>query len=753
MESTCSEPPGTPAPSAPSFALGYRDQGPGDAHLPWRDRDTRRIADPEDYEHVEHVDSEASVEYVTPSASPTASIDCSKPPSSSIYTSSCPEPSSQPLVIPDPRIPTDHPTPLGPRALSWQTVSIEGIPDLELDNSREEPGPHPSSPRRVSLFSSLRPPGANKPDTSRHNGHVEIPVIAQNVPPSHSSTHDHPDRVDNESRTVSASYGEGPFSSDPSQEYNSVTEDPTTIENSRHFPPRLPTARPYSSIHKRSDATRNIQSWITGHEESQVARHSPGDDEEDGSLSDDFQSFSGRSTASDDRFGSEVESLWRELKQRRLKVRDLRDSMAQKRSELRFIRPKIYEADNAFMSAIRPTLVNRGSLRQVSMEQVERRFAEVQRLRTECQDLETSYEELEDIVDREEAHLQRVEIRFFSLLGSGHDGVSVSPSVAPDNGINVDNVPHELRGISSDKPVEDLHPLFVQLTLAFASLRNEQEELSSLRNMKDQCDDTVRRTMTAGQKISKEYSDFLDDFPSREASKKEEMSHSEHQITFFRQLCEEKDVMSKHPTLEMTLTLNPRSEVEDIILGDEASILSTRKTLAHPYFSLLLSQPDHLLEEQRPLLPNEALNEAKSMPDDDPKKNHKVHQAEKESGIDNLIKGRDLKGGAGEFINHWILFGLRNSSLQVVTLFNIFRSRLGVRNLFLWQRDVLRFWDRDGTAAAMDRYHDVDRGSDYYLRVWTLARSRRASESAVPGKLAREHRRTRSSGAVTFPTV
>lgn len=82
-------------------------------------------------------------------------------------------------------------------------------------------------------------------------------------------------------------------------------------------------------------------------------------------------------------------------------------------------------------------------------------------------------------------------------------------------------------------------------------------------------------------------------------------------------------------------------------------------------------------------------------------------------------------------------------------LLNIFSFRLRVKNLMLWQHDVLHFWHKDDTATAMDRYHDVDGDSGYYLRVGTPPRSRRASEGSGPVKLVRDHRRARSNGAVT----
>jgi len=529
-------------------------------------------------------------------------------------------------------------------------------------------------------------------------------------------------------------------------------ENPLVNENARNFPPRLPTARFFSDPRSRSKATRKIKSWISRRERSLVANKNRQVErtQEDSLAHTDSQSFSGASIASDESFDTGVEMLWRKLKEGRRKVEDLKTTMIEKRSEMRSLRTMQYAADSAFMGAIRPTLVNRGALRQASMERIDRLFAEIQRLRTEYQYLETGYEELEDDLDREETQLRRVELRFFSLLGSGHDTDSMADSAAPDPALSFDNVPLELRGISQDKSVEDVHPLFVQLSLAVASLRSGQEGLNSLLNMKDQCDDAVRVKKRVGQRIPRELSNFLDDFSSREASKRNEVSYHEQEVRRLKQLCEDRNVMAKHPSLDMANALNPNSVVEDIPLDDPASILSKRRSLAHPRFSELLSQPDHLLSEPIPVTLVQALQQAKEMPEDDPARHQKLYLASKEIIIDNLVKNRSKEERTASFVNRWILFTLRNSPLEAVMLFNVFSLRLRVRNVLLWQRDVLRFWDRDGTTAGMDRYRDFDNDSQYYTCVGTPPRTRAASEGADSQKLLRHHRRPRSSGAITF---
>jgi recombinational DNA repair protein (RecF pathway) len=529
-------------------------------------------------------------------------------------------------------------------------------------------------------------------------------------------------------------------------------ENPLIYENARHFPPRLPTARPLSDPRNRSKATRKIKAWISRRERSSGANKNRQVErtQEDSFAHSDSQSLSVASIVSDDSFDTGVEMLWRKLKEGRCKLEDLKATMIEKRSEMRSLRAMQYAADSAFMGAIRPTLVNRGALRQASMERIDRLFGEVQRLRTEYQYLETSYEELEDDLNREEAQLHRVEVRFFSLLGSGHDTDSMVDSAAPDPALSFNNVPLELRGISQDKSVEDVHPLFVQLTLAVASFRNGQEELNSLLNMKDQCDDAVRVKKRFGQRIPTELSNFLNDFASREASKRKEVFYHEQEVRRLKQLCEDRNVMAKHPSLDMVKALDSDSGVgEDIPLDDPVSILSNRRNLAHARFSELLSQPDHLLSELSPVTPVQALQQAKEMPEDNPERHKKLQLASKEIMIDKLVRNRSKEERTASFVNRWILFTLRNSPLEAVMLFNVFNLRLRVRNVMLWQRDVLRFWDRDGTTAGMDRYRDFDDGSQYYTCVGTPPRTRAASEGADSQKLFRHHRRPRSSGAIT----
>ena len=534
-------------------------------------------------------------------------------------------------------------------------------------------------------------------------------------------------------------------------------DDPIIHENARHFPPRLPTARPFTKDHSRTSARKKIHSWIARYESSQGTRSdhilnrgasSALDHDEDRSST-----FSDPSDSSSD---IEIEDLWREMKSKRSQVKELKSQMAQKRRELKASRRKKNNADNAFMNFVRPIMVNQASLQHTSKSDLDERMLEMQLFRDEYQDLETSYEELEELLDKEEEELYQIELRFFSLLGTGEyaEDLDVHSRTLDDKKPQCPiDVPVDLLGISSEK-TEDLHPHFVDLTLAIASLQNEREELSNLLATKKHCDTEVEIKKKVGQKIPKDIVEFLSDFPIQASMKQEEVAVNEQEVHRLRQVCEQRDLMSKHLSIHMAVALDPGLVFEDLRLDDSAAIIAGGHDMAHAKFANLLSQPDHLLANPEPLLPQTALVQAKELPDDDAEKVAKIHLAEKEHEIHQLIGDIELDGDKADFVNRWLLHGLRTSPLNVALLHSTFvdTQRLQINDPSRWQSDVLQYWWEDDAAGAALHFDEIDRDSQYYSRVGTPPPTRAASETLDASKPHHLHRRAWSGDGETHLT-
>lgn len=552
-------------------------------------------------------------------------------------------------------------------------------------------------------------------------------------------------------------YSDSQRQSQASSSSGYMFDDAIIYENARHFPPRLPTAPPFSKEHSRTSARKKIHTWIARYESSQGTRsdrllHQAAslDPDEDELRSSTF------SYPSDSSSDVELEDLWRSLKSKRFQVTELKNEMAQKRKELKAVRRRKNDTDNVFMSFVRPIMVDKTSLHPASASDLDRRMHEMQLLRDEYQDLETSYEDLEDRLDQEEEELHHIELRFFSILGTGDYveelGFS-SQELEPRRHEAPSDIPIELLGIAAEKPLEDLHPDFVDLTLAIASLQNEREELSNLLETKKQCDAEVDVKTRVGQKVPRDIVEFLSDFRTQEAMKREEVASDERQVQRLRQICDQKKIMGKHLSVHMAMALDPNLEFEDLRLSDEAAIIATHDSMAHARFPNLLSQPDHLLADPMPLLPQAALRDAENLQSDDPQRPSLIRVAQKQHDIQQLMAGIERDEDKAGYINRWLLHGLRTSPLNAAMLHSTFEAQgLRIIDLSRWQSDVLRCWWRDDTATTAAQFDEIDRGSQYYSRVGTPPPTRAASEALDATKTHHSHRRAWSGGARSHQT-
>lgn len=491
---------------------------------------------------------------------------------------------------------------------------------------------------------------------------------------------------------------------------SSSEHDPIAYRNTRIFPPQFPappTSRS-SAPRTRSLATNRITTWVSRYEKARSparthprATGSTTTSEQRSSAEDDA------SVVSDASSYAEVQLLWQQLKGKRAKVGDIQRQMARRRQELRSLRRRQDEADNAFMSVIRPMLVNQWRLPPASAQILDSRMATMQDLRDEYHCRESDYEALELMVDDEERKLNGLETRFFSLLAAGQNRVEhaapchVSPSEA-ESGPPSD-VPLELRGISADKPSEDLHPLYVELTSAVGDFENAKEEYQDLLYVKEQYEFESKLKWSSGKGTTAEADDFFTEFPTEEARMKGEVSRLESKVESLKKLCESKKVMRKHMSVRMAYALDPRTKFEELELEDKASVLARHASLAHAVFPEILSQLDHVLAEPEPMTSLQALRAAARAPQDTAENKERQRLAAKEYSIDSLMAGGEA-GGRGDLVNRWLLQQLRLSPLNVQLLHSTFvASRsLRIRDVWRWQRDVLYYWWRDNTMDAAE---------------------------------------------------
>ncbi|TDZ54592.1 hypothetical protein CTRI78_v006169 [Colletotrichum trifolii] len=359
------------------------------------------------------------------------------------------------------------------------------------------------------------------------------------------------------------------------------------------------------------------------------------------------------------------------------------------------------------MNMLRPILLRnrRGALGSID-EALDTRFAEMQSLRTEYHWLESGYEGLEISLDDEEAELNNIETRFFSLLAAGTAGTARPSRTShnPDNGEMYDpNVPDDLRGISRNGPADDAHPLWHDLVSAIADLNNAKDECDDLLRIHEQMQYDIDLKDALGQELTSEEIEFMDEYPDDEREKKEILDHCTREVARLKELCERKGAMKKHPSFRILYAI-------DLNVGEDMSLDElppVPPTLAHWAFPDLLSSPDHVLRPA-PLTALRELKEAALLPEDDPGRRSRLAAAQKEYGISTLIR-ESKEEDKSDFITRWLLHHLRTHPLAAEILYTMFvdyfRSlRLKIENIRLWQQDVLYYWWRDAAVRSSEAF-------------------------------------------------
>ncbi|RTE78063.1 hypothetical protein BHE90_007444 [Fusarium euwallaceae] len=494
----------------------------------------------------------------------------------------------------------------------------------------------------------------------------------------------------------------------------------------RQFPP-LPPSAPLVTpgvIRRKASMTNRITTWISQYERSQTPRPWSSTNTWVNSLpgaNDTNKSDAPNVSAPPE---DAVEQLWTKLKAQRAILNDIKSQMSRKRKRLQELRRARDQADNAFMGIIRPVLVNPNGSLETLRGNVDRRLAEMQRLRNEYQALERDYEDQEMTLDEEEEELNKLETNFFSLLAVGNT-ISIRPPNEPEpehvEEDDTKDTPDLLRGISPNGPADDPHPLFQELMSAVGDLQNAKEDLDELLFLKGEHENELKMKTTANMELTTAEKEFLADFPADQERMSASVSKLQDKVTQLRELCEEKGAMQKHISSHVAYLLYPQQGYEDIDLDVDDGF---NHSLAHAKFPVLLSQPEHLLEEV-PTTAGGALKAAAKLPDSDPSKRGRMQLASKEYSIDRLIIAHN-EGGKTDFVNRWLLHQLRLSPMKALLLYVTFTTSQGlkIRDLLRWQRDVLHYWwvteRRESNRAASE-------SSDYESKFRTSQQSRRTS--------------------------
>ena len=412
----------------------------------------------------------------------------------------------------------------------------------------------------------------------------------------------------------------------------------------------------------------------------------------------------------------------------------LRLQLAGKRRELRHLRQRKDDADNAFMKVIRPHLTETSSAATIPAETVGRQFAEMQRVRDDYYSAESAYEAMELDLDRGESELQDLEASMYRLVytpaGYCQESRSRSSEDQESDCDADDSVSRvSLLGISGERE-EDIHPLYrhlldtigdrelakehyeelqgrrdgilyeLELKLHRQRLRNNQGhhtlttfELASLKsslgNIPTQAQEFEARF---GVAVAAEDLEFLREFNAEEASVRATLDRTSSDVERVRNLCIEKRAMRKNPPYNEEYTIY--NGAGGLPAGNAAIELNpiSNSNLAHPRFPILLSKPVHVLEL---ISPSEALERALKLPKDSPASIQRRSECVKEYGIANLMKKVD---GKPDYINQWLIHRLRTSPIEAELLYTVSRSRFNIANIHRWQQDVLYHWRRDEAA-------------------------------------------------------
>ncbi|KAI0006952.1 hypothetical protein F4779DRAFT_540971 [Xylariaceae sp. FL0662B] len=400
------------------------------------------------------------------------------------------------------------------------------------------------------------------------------------------------------------------------------------------------------------------------------------------------------------------------LRNRRAALWEVFDGIRQKRSQVQDLRHSRDQANLAFMAAVQAVLLNSQGL--------DRLFKDMQDAQLRCQEAEQRFDDMLGELEHGEVELELEERRFYTAA-AGIDSAAASDDGSNDETSSQASDNSALRGISGDRP-EDIHPLFQELRETFANVQLAKELLANTRLKRKALGikkfqflspdsiELLENFGTVGKKralelkqsglLSEDDMELLQDYDSLERKAISDIDQYTEMAKQLEKECHEKGVMPKNtPFRQEGFGFNPIL-TDDIHLGVEPPDRNLSgaypRTLAHPVFPTLLSNPMHLLEDF-PRTPEQSLRLALSLPRDAPHRQKHIDNAAREVNINSLLGGSQAED-KNDFINRWLLHKLHLSPMEAELLWCTFHVRLKILNVDRWQQDVLYLWWKDQAA-------------------------------------------------------
>ncbi|KAI1505880.1 hypothetical protein F5X99DRAFT_173828 [Biscogniauxia marginata] len=400
------------------------------------------------------------------------------------------------------------------------------------------------------------------------------------------------------------------------------------------------------------------------------------------------------------------------LRSRRTALWDVFDGIRARRTLVQDLRQQKNQADRAFMIAVQDILPRHPGLDEL--------FKSMQDAQLRCQEAEERFDEMIDELQYGEAELESEERRFYTAAAGSHSVVSDDESDDDSRSTTRENL--SLRGITGDRP-EVSHPLFESLREAFEDLQLAKELLVNTRMKRTALiarrsqfltDDSFDLLLTYGGDVGKrralelKKSEFMTEEDLEELKQYDHLEQTAmadikfytEQVQLLGAECREKGVVLKTTSFQQDVFGLDATHRDDIHLGtvpfDQDDSKEYPKTLAHPVFPTLLSNPTHLLESF-PQTARQSLRMAVSLPPNLSSREKHIDDAAREVNIHALLSESKAEDKS-DYINRWLLHKLHLSAMEAEVLWSTFRLRLKILDVDRWQRDVLHFWWRDPAA-------------------------------------------------------
>lgn len=446
-----------------------------------------------------------------------------------------------------------------------------------------------------------------------------------------------------------------------------------------------------------------------------------------------------------------AQKLWYKLEDHRRTIRTLRKEIATHRKSLRAMRRKLAEADNTFMNSLRKVVFSPWATSGPRDDVILGPFKMIQDLRTKNGIIEVTLDQLEGELEREEQASEQTEDAFFrhiyqaSSMGSedddGSDTDSINQWSLDKNEDRPSSSRTSLLGITPDRPV-DLHPTYTKLLSAVGDKNQAIERHEDIMDQRDAIleDIETRRKIDRRRdfdkfpvteeeldalksdlaniaeidqflrankiEIDQDDLEFLKSYPEAEKEARELVESTTVEVKRLWLLCDQQGTMLRHPSLSQDYSIRKSlgmpTDIFHMDIDLEPSGAQQRGTLAHRNFDILLSDPEHVLDQKsaKAALEDalERRNGGASLGRGCPELAREVQRCEKEVSIEGLVTKSENKT---QMVNNWILHHLRTTSLEVRRLLDVFSltTRLRVKDLVRWQNDVLHYWNRDEAAT------------------------------------------------------